>query len=381
MIHYVRIVAPYLRHLASLDAGLDGETRAAIALLCAGRANDAARILQAMAGHGPGNAHALAALGFIAYQNQDGACAIEFLKRALESAPGDAYHRALLAVTQLGMEQFEDSITSFRTALRIDPSLHIAHSLMWSAIAGTGRVDAAVAALKRELAGHSGVVPPAAAHPVEIEGTTLCIVDCSNHALAERALRASMSACRFEGIKWLTDRPIDVPGVETVLIPAIRSSLEYSRFMVKDLLAYIDTEHVLTIQWDGYVINPAAWSPEFLLFDYIGARWDNPIHRKQDHHNVGNGGFSLRSRVLLEALQDPAIDSWHPEDGAICREHRSYLEDRHGIAFAMDDIAERFSFEHLEPPGLPFGFHGVPNLARFSNAPGRATLDFFFDPS
>ena len=380
MIHYVHIVAPYLRHLASLGAGLDGETRAAITLLCAGGVNDAAPILHAVTGHGAGNAHALAALGFIAYQNRDGARAIEFLKRALESAPGDAYHRALLAVTQLGMEQFTDSITSFRAALRIDPSLHIAHTFMWSAIAGTGRVDAAVTAVKRELAAWSRAAPEQAAQPVEIEGTTLCIVDCFNHALAARALRASMSACRFASIKWLTDRPIDVPGVETVQIPAIRSSLEYSRFMVKDLLAYIDTEHVLTVQWDGYVINPVAWSPEFLLFDYIGARWDNANHRKRDHHNVGNGGFSLRSRDLLEALQDPAIDSWHPEDGAICREHRSYLEDRHGIAFAMDDIAERFSFEHIEPPTLPFGFHGVTNLVRFSSAPGWATLDFFFDP-
>lgn len=86
----------------------------------------------------------------------------------------------------------------------------------------------------------------------------------------------------------------------------------------------------------------------------------------------------MRSRSLLEALQDAAIDSWHPEDRAICREHRSYLEERHGIVFAADDIADRFSFEHLEIAALPFGFHSLTNLTRFVSVPAWPCLDFYF---
>jgi len=55
----------------------------------------------------------------------------------------------------------------------------------------------------------------------------------------------------------------------------------------------------------------------------------------------------------------------HPEDGAICLTHRRYLEERYGIAFAPDAIAERFSFEHIEPTAPTFGFHGQINITRF----------------
>ena len=95
-------------------------------------------------------------------------------------------------------------------------------------------------------------------------------------------------------------------------IPRVASAREYSRFVIKDLLRDIATDFVQIIQWDGYVINGPAWTNEFLDYDYIGARW---WFRKHDR-NVGNGGFSLRSRRLLEALQDAAIPAtqrkWKP---------------------------------------------------------------------
>lgn len=378
MIHYQHIVAPYRRYLASLGHQLDDNARTAIADLCAGNIEPAAAALAALGAEDSTNPHLQAALGFVAYQRRDGPAAMRHLERALDLAPGDAHHRALLAVCQLGMQRFDSAVANFLAALRIVPTMYVAHTLLWSALEGAGRLEGAVSALKRTLIEDWRTAPtePQAAR-VEIKETTLCIVDCANHALAERALRLSMSACRFEKVKWLTDRAVAVAGVETVLIAPLGSMEQYSRFMVKDLLAHIDTEFVLTIQWDGYVVNPAAWTPEFLLFDYIGARWDSRSHT-QAHHNVGNGGFSLRSRSLLEALQDPAIDSWHPEDRAICREHRSYLEDRHGIVFAADDIADRFSFEHLEIAALPFGFHSLTNLTRFVSVPGWPCLDFFF---
>ena len=378
MIHYQHIVAPYRRYLASLGREVDASARAAIADLCAGNTEPAAAALASLDAKHSSDPHLHAALGFVAYQRRDGPAAIGHLERALELAPDDAHHRALLAVCQLGMRCFDPAVANFLAALRIMPSMYVAHTLLWSALEGAGRLEGAVSALKRTLIEDSRSAPPEpTAAKVDIEATTLCIVDCANHALAERTLRLSMSGCRFEKVKWLTDRAVAIAGVETVLIPPVRSMEQFSRFMVKDLLTYIDTEFVLTIQWDGYVVNPAAWTPEFLLFDYIGARWDSRSHT-QAHHNVGNGGFSLRSRSLLEALQDAAIDSWHPEDRAICREHRSYLEDRHGIVFAADDIADRFSFEHLEIAALPFGFHSLTNLTRFVSVPGWPCLDFYF---
>jgi hypothetical protein len=84
---------------------------------------------------------------------------------------------------------------------------------------------------------------------------------------------------------------------------------------------------VLLVQWDGYVCNPDAWDPAFLDCDYIGAKW----FWHNDAMRVGNGGFSLRSRRLLEALQDPRIALSVVEDETICRTFRPLLERDYGI--------------------------------------------------
>jgi hypothetical protein len=127
--------------------------------------------------------------------------------------------------------------------------------------------------------------------------------------------------------------------------------------MIKDLDQYIQTSHVLIVQWDGFITYPDLWQDRFLEFDYIGAPWPT-----EEGLLVGNGGFSLRSKKLLSALQDPVIVAKHPEDQCICLENRTYLENTHGITFAPGQLAEQFAFE-LQKPGFDcFGFHAVCNL-------------------
>ncbi|MGE3297459.1 MAG: DUF5672 family protein [Porticoccaceae bacterium] len=191
--------------------------------------------------------------------------------------------------------------------------------------------------------------------------TTVCVIDTQTHALAARAMRLSRAALDFADALFLSDSGADTGGARHIAIPPLAGRAAYSRFVVKELLRHVQTEHVLLIQWDGYVVNPDAWSEEFLRHDYIGARWG--FH--DDAHCVGNGGFSLRSRRLLEALQDPAIDRFEPEDVMICRDYRPLLESRHGIGFAPPEVADRFSFETTYPQGRPLGFHGLFNMWLF----------------
>ena len=54
----------------------------------------------------------------------------------------------------------------------------------------------------------------------------------------------------------------------------------------------------------------------------------------------------------------------HVEDHNICRIYRDYLEKTHGIKYAPEDLAEKFSVEYYKVP-FPknmykgsFGFHG-----------------------
>ena len=136
---------------------------------------------------------------------------------------------------------------------------------------------------------------------LELRGVTLCCIDTANHALAVRALRCSGAAIRFARTLFITDRDVGEPGIEARVIEPLASRDAYSQFVLKSLQAHVDTPHVLLVQWDGYAVNPGAWRAEFLDYDYIGAKW----LWHTDAMRVGNGGFSLRSRKLLEALQDP----------------------------------------------------------------------------
>lgn len=175
------------------------------------------------------------------------------------------------------------------------------------------------------------------------------------------ALQASMEEASFAEVLLLTDQPppAQVTGINWRRIARLGSRADYSRFMLYDLADHINTSHALCIQWDGFVVNGAAWDPEFLQYDYIGAVWPHFA----DGHNVGNGGFSLRSKRLLVACRELPFDGADAEDLVIARLFRPQLEER-GIRFAPESVARRFAFERTRPTGREFGFHGAYNLAR-----------------
>jgi Flp pilus assembly protein TadD len=195
---------------------------------------------------------------------------------------------------------------------------------------------------------------------LELPDVTLCCIDTVNHALALRALRKSSAQVRFGRTLFISDREVSAQDFEVEIVPALTSRDDYSQFVLKSLASRIDTSHVLLVQWDGYVINPTTWREEFLGCDYIGAQW----FWHDDGMRVGNGGFSLRSRKLLLALQDPRIVLTEAEDVTICRAFRPLLEREHGIRFASEATADAFAFEAAYPIGKPFGFHGLFNFCR-----------------
>ena len=199
---------------------------------------------------------------------------------------------------------------------------------------------------------------------IDLRDVTLACVDTLNHRLALRALVRSRERIRFARTLLITDAvPTDVAlpaGVDVVPIAPLRSRDDYSTFVLKRLVDHVSTTHVLLVQWDGYVVNADAWDDAFLACDYIGARW----FWFDDGHDVGNGGFSLRSRRLLQALRDPRVTLRDAEDLTIGRDCRDWLERDHGIRFAPGALADRFAFEAAYPVGRPFGFHGLFNFCR-----------------
>jgi Protein of unknown function (DUF5672) len=192
---------------------------------------------------------------------------------------------------------------------------------------------------------------------------TLVAVDTRAPGLALQSLQRSMAQIDFARVLLFThawDAPASTPGIQTVDCGPIRSGQDYSRFVLRELPAHIHTPFVLITQWDGFVIDAAAWRDEFLAYDYIGAVWpDQPADQQ-----VGNGGFSLRSRRLMDAGLDPHIQQLHPEDVVLCRTYRQWLQNTHHIRFAPPDLARCFAFENETPRGATLGFHGPHNLPR-----------------
>lgn len=320
-----------------------------------GNLAEARKIYNQVLAEAPAHADALFLLGEIAGAENDAAAAAMLYRRAI-AANGDipAFHGAL-AHASLALGRKEDAAAAFAAedlCVRRTLEARLRHG---------DRGDYSPPAFRRA-----------------IPDTTLCCVDCRYYDLAAEALSRCLARCRFERALVFTDGEIKVDGVETVPIAPIASIEEYSRFMVKDLERHVQTEFVLVVQYDGYVLNADAWSDDFRQYDYIGARWD-----AMDGTAVGNGGFSLRSKRLLRALQDPEIAQLVPEDAAICCTYRPLLEQRYGIRFAPPALADRFSFETFPPQAPTFGFHGVAHLASLygmSDAqieqyrPGRLTL-------
>ncbi len=187
-----------------------------------------------------------------------------------------------------------------------------------------------------------------------LNNVTLICVDCVNHGEAVAAIRKSMAECDFAAVKFITDKPFEFEGIEVINILPIGSKEEYSYFMIKELYKYFDTDYVLVIQADGYVLNGKSWLPEFLEYDYIGAAW-----LYSDGRNVGNGGLSCRSKRLQEIVAtDPFIEITSPEDEILGRLYRGYLEKKYGIRFPSDDLADKFAYELRTPIYDTFGFHG-----------------------
>jgi hypothetical protein len=192
---------------------------------------------------------------------------------------------------------------------------------------------------------------------LNLNNVTILCIDGVNPDIGLKALKYSIKDINFANAKLLSHiKPNNIPiNIEFVEIQKL-SHESYNSFMLHELYKYVDTDFCLIIHDDGFVINPHLWDDRFLNYDYIGAPWKNygQINR------VGNGGFSLRSKKLINLCKH-MISSGH-EDGTICLTYKQELENS-GCNFAPIEIAMKFSLEsRIDESEFnlnnTFGFHG-----------------------
>jgi hypothetical protein len=170
------------------------------------------------------------------------------------------------------------------------------------------------------------------------------------------SLKRCRDYCDFSSVWWFTDLVSDCAGGVNVYPNCVRSIEEYSHYMIHELPLKRHLflgSHILVIQHDGFIVNPAAWTDDFLFCDYIGAPFGSGV--------VGCGGFSLRSQRLLDCMHKLSYETWttprwrRHEDYVICVEQRKRLEDM-GCQFATAGLAQMFSTHGTKPNGS-FGAH------------------------
>lgn len=188
---------------------------------------------------------------------------------------------------------------------------------------------------------------------------TLVTIATIHHELARMAVEDSMRGMEFEDVIVFTDKKEAVPDGARHIEVNVSNLHEYNAFLWYGLPFHVKTPFFLQVQWDGFIVNPHAWTDEFLNYDYIGAPWAD--------YTVGNGGFSLRSVRLAKfiAMNPCTFKLTHPEDRAICTYHVDRLT-KLGIRFAAKELASAFSFEAVMNQNVKdvFGFHGPYNFPR-----------------
>jgi len=188
---------------------------------------------------------------------------------------------------------------------------------------------------------------------------SLVLADTETYVLANNAIEHSLRQFPFDEVLVLTDRPELWPQWRTHRIDTIRHIDAYNQLMLSVVPHLVQTDFFVVAQFDGFAVNGSAFSEAFYDFDYIGAVWPEwPVF------NVGNGGFSWRSKKLALAVADMA-GFWQPgepEDVFIARTLRVALESRHGCRFADVETASRFAYEQVLPTTATFGFHGLMHL-------------------
>jgi hypothetical protein len=220
--------------------------------------------------------------------------------------------------------------------------------------------------------GHDSIKEPDTAddfYLYDLPNTTLIGAATNNYEGLSKSMKQCTKYIRFGGVVMLTS------GREngTTYIPPLKSKTQYSLFCLHKMTDYVKTDYALVFQPDGMILNPCAWDYSFLNYDYIGAVWN--FHN--DTHRVGNGGFSLRSKRLMDITKNdsnivPRNDDcfYYAEDHQISRLYRGYLENKYDIKFAPEDVAEKFSIEN-------YGVHSPNNKYKGSfGIHGKGSIDY-----
>lgn len=87
-----------------------------------------------------------------------------------------------------------------------------------------------------------------------------------------KALKYSMKDIEFGEVVFVSHvKPFFLPAkVHFKRTSKLASIDDFNYKMVYDMAQYVNTDFVLIIHYDGFVVHPEKWRDEFLDYDYVG---------------------------------------------------------------------------------------------------------------
>lgn len=192
---------------------------------------------------------------------------------------------------------------------------------------------------------------------IDLSRITLCAVSSVKIPETIKSLEICQKECLFNNVIFFSDK--DVP--HRYKIPTICNIQEYNSFILHklpELILPLMSDFLLTVHWDGFIVNPNSWTNSFYEYDYVGAPW--PWYNNQ----CGNGGFCLKSKKFISLQMDIVsnkIKTNVNEDIILSIAFRKRFI-KSGCKYADPEIAYAFSTEYPSRNDKykfekPFGFH------------------------
>lgn len=206
---------------------------------------------------------------------------------------------------------------------------------------------------------------------LQLQNVTLAAMTSVKVRETVKALEYSMGDIDFGEVVLVTHRkPLFLPkGITYKKIDRLKNIDAFNYNMIYKIHEYIETDFMLLVHYDGFVVNPHMWRDEFLDYDYIGSPFPLPKDDFSYRDNQGNicrvgNSVSIRSKRLLEfpdraAIPFEADHGFFNEDGFICCKNR-HLFEAEGMKYAPIEVAKYFGHENMIPETegiLPFVFH------------------------
>ena len=195
----------------------------------------------------------------------------------------------------------------------------------------------------------------------QLPTVTLAALTSVNVYETVRAMAYSMREIDFGDAVFISDRrPWYLPrGIRFAQIERLDGIDAFNHACVYRLREYVNTEYLLLVHADGFVVHPECWDDRFLDYDYIGSPWPLPENdyayrdAAGELSRVGNS-VSIRSKRLLDYPSEHNLpwerdaDGYYNEDIFLCCTHKKEMEAA-GLRWAPFEVALDFGREKPLP--------------------------------